>query len=95
MDEIRDFLSSLDAASEASRVHLYEVWIDSNLVRVDLKDRGPEASGPTRYSAQAYSVDMPETERVVNSKGLSLGNPDGTVIGALDNIHWWIFNTRD
>lgn len=49
-------------------------------------DRG-EAEGSIRFSVTAFSVDVPEAERVMNSRGLSVGNPESTVHDALSMVH--------
>ncbi|MBD5382453.1 hypothetical protein ACR8AL_07535 [Clavibacter sepedonicus] len=59
-------------------------------VRVEVLDFG-QAAGNVRYMATAWQPEVPEEERVLNSKGLSIGNAAGTVDEALEGPHWWIF----
>lgn len=39
----------------------------------------------------AYLPDVPEEERVNNTRGLSHGNPAPEMVEAIDAVHWWIF----
>lgn len=88
--EVLDELNSHGA--EAAQVSTFSMWVKGGEVRVELFDHGPHA-GATRFSAQAFTPDMPEGERSVNSKGLTIGNPGRDFREALDNLHWEIFRS--
>lgn len=49
MEEALNYLNSLMNASEASIVHQFSVWLGPHEVRVEVKDRGEKAAGPTRF----------------------------------------------
>jgi hypothetical protein len=90
MDEAIEYLNQ--HGTEAAQIQLFEVWVSGAAVRVELHDRGEDAD-VLRYSALAYSPEVPEADRRVNEKGFSLGNPDTTVRGALMNLHWTVFES--
>ncbi|MCK8468267.1 hypothetical protein M0722_13790 [Microbacterium sp. KSW4-16] len=87
-DEVIEFLNSRSHASEAARVATYRVYLGSREVSVEVHDAG-EGAGQNRYSALAYLSDIAEADRHNATNGFSLGNPDSTLRGALDNVHWW------
>lgn len=92
MDEAITYLNQ--HGTSTSQIRLFEVWISGRAVRVELHDHGREAD-VLRYSALAFSPDIPEADRVVNEIGYSTGNPDQTVQGALMNLHWTVFEGKD
>lgn len=75
-------------------VHQFSVWLGPFEVRIEVADRGPSADGPTRCSARAYQVDIPEAERQHNHKGASSG-VGRSMVDAIHDIHWWIFPRSD
>lgn len=87
-NEVIEFLNSRSKATEAARVSSYRVYLGSREISVEVYDAGAGA-GQNRYSALAYLSDIAEPDRHNATNGFSLGNPDSTVRGALDNVHWW------
>jgi len=94
MSEILDFLKSRFRGGEPAEVRTFDLYINNYLVRVEVHDHGIDA-GSLRYSAHAFSPDIPEADRVMNTRGESLGNPDGNLRMALENVHWNVFENRD
>jgi hypothetical protein len=90
MEEMLNYFAGREGYDEPAQVTIYVVWIKSQEVRLELADRGA-AQGVQRYAVTAYSVDIPEADRMINSYGLSIGNPDETIEGALSNVHWNVF----
>lgn len=90
MDDVLNYFAGRQGYEEPALVTTYDVWVRGQRVRLEVTDRGA-AGGSTRYSATAFSVDVPESERDVNRRGLSVGNPDSTVVGALEMVHWNVF----
>jgi uncharacterized membrane-anchored protein len=90
MEEILNYFAGREGYVEPAQVTIYDVWIKGQQVRLELVDRGDAEAGQ-RYAVTAYSVDVPVADRVVNSHGLSIGNPDETIKGALFNVHWNVF----
>lgn len=90
MDEVLSFFDNQSGMSEGSKISHYEVVIGNHAVRVEIFDRG-EGSGSSRFSVIAYTPDVPEAEREVNSVGYAVGNPDPTLQGALHEVHWNVF----
>jgi hypothetical protein len=88
--DVIEYLNGKTGASEAAEIRTYSVWIDNAEVRVEVMDHGPLA-GSQRYAALAYSPDIPESQRQMNTRGLSLGNPDSDLKGALGEVHWNVF----
>lgn len=90
MEDILNYFAGREGYDEPAQITIYDVWIKSQQVRLELTDRGA-TQGAQRYAVTAYSVDVPATDRVINSHGLSIGNPDETIEGALSNVHWNVF----
>lgn len=90
MEEFLNYFAGREGYEEPAQITIYDVWIKGQEVRLELTDRGA-AAGRQRYSVTAYSVEVPEMDRVVNSHGLSIGNPDETIEGALSMVHWNVF----
>lgn len=90
MEDILNYFAGRAGYEEPAQITIYDVWIKGQQVRLELTDRG-EVEGPLRYSVTAYSVDVPASERVVNTHGLSVGNPDRSIDGALSMVHWNVF----
>lgn len=95
MDQIvLEFLNDRSDGTEAASVRTYRVYIGSREVTVEVQDGGPDA-GSGRYSVAAYFSDIPEVDRHAATQGYSIGNPDGDLVGALHNVHWWEFDRSD
>lgn len=91
---LQEILTELNLrGSEASHVQTFSVWVRDREVRVELLDHGSEG-GDNRFSAHAFWPDLPEGEREVNSKGLTIGNPGQSFGDALSNLHWQIFDVK-
>jgi hypothetical protein len=80
--------------SPAQVLAQYRMHYRGEEVRVELRDYGMDA-GPARYEAEAWQPSVPEDERDMNTKGLSLGNASDSIDGALAGPHWWIFTQDD
>ena len=94
MSDILDFLNSRFEGGEAAEVRIFDLYINNFQVRVEVNDHGADA-GSLRYSAYAFSPDIPEADRIINTHGESLGNPDGSLRMALENVHWNVFEHRE
>ncbi|MBF4606539.1 hypothetical protein [Curtobacterium sp. VKM Ac-1393] len=90
MDDVLHYFAGRDGHEEPAKVSIYDVWVHAQRVRLEVTDRG-EAAGITRFSVVAFAVDVPEADRENNRYGVSVGNPDATVDGALSMVHWNIF----
>ena len=93
MSEILEFLNGMSDASEAAEVHTFDVYISNYSVRVEVSDYGPQA-GNLRYMVYAFSPDIAKEDRMINTRGESLGNPDANLRMALMNVHWNVFQNR-
>lgn len=87
-NEVIEFLNRCSNATEAARVSTYRVYLGSREVSVEVFDAG-DSAGANRYSALAYLSDIAEADRHIGTNGVNMGNPDSTLRGALDNVHWW------
>ncbi len=92
MHEVMDYLKSMSGVNEAHEVHIFDVWMDGEQIRVELSDGG-EGGGNQRFSATARSMQVAVEEAIHNTRGFTSGNPDSTARGALMNLHWNIFPT--
>ena len=86
-EEVLAFLNDRRGASEAVRIRTFSVWLHNREVTVNVRDAGVGA--PNRFMAEAYFAGTRGEDRHTGNDGYTLGNPDHTLQGALDNIHWW------
>jgi hypothetical protein len=93
MDDVLSYFAGRKGYEEPTKVTIYDVWVHGQQVRLEVMDRG-EAEGRSRFSVTAFSVDVAEAEREVNSHGLSVGNPESTVQDALSMVHWNVFEQQ-
>jgi hypothetical protein len=93
MDEIIEYLNEWAGGVDASELRTFDLHIANFPVRVEVHDRG-ETGGSTRYSARAFSPDIPVADRVLDSRGEAVGNPEDSIPGALSNVRWSVFQDR-
>lgn len=83
-----DYRSLVQAAVNADEVWeeagRFIVYRNRRQLLVSLFDQGSGGSANVRFFVRAEAVDNP----AVNSHG----NADGSVEGALSNVHWWEFD---
>ncbi|MDQ0612780.1 hypothetical protein QF046_000421 [Microbacterium sp. W4I4] len=95
MDPAIEYLRSRRGFTDAASMTTYRVYIHNREVEVAIRDYGDDVTRG-RFSAEARLVDVPDgRELVMNTFGLSLGNPDDSVEAALDNVHWNVFEFEE
>ncbi|GAA1942401.1 hypothetical protein [Agromyces allii] len=94
-EEVIAYFIARQAAVDPCAVSRYSVYLNNLKVQVTIHDYG-ESAGATRFMAEARYVEQPDEREIeMNTWGLSLGNADSTVRGALDNVHWNVFRPLD
>jgi len=82
--DILSLIKQLPGVEEAWEERQFTVYRKGRALKVTVSDQGP-AAGSHRYMASAEGANDDDTT-------VSHGNPEASIEGALDNVHWWEFD---
>lgn len=91
MDEVLAAINGSGRLEDVSEIREFQGYRNGAAVTIRVFDRG--APDQHRYHVEAFYSHLPESERSMARPGYSFGNPGATIEEALDNVHWWEFDS--